>query len=71
MPKRSNATHASADEVFRSGVSADDQTLLAGHPAGLIELFDVDLDGVIGGLPSATPHTGCCPHCQVCDGGTP
>lgn len=71
MSDHSNAMHAWASESFRSGVTTEEQALLPDHPAGLIELTDVDLDEVVGGLPSATPHTGCCPHCKKCDGGTP
>jgi mersacidin/lichenicidin family type 2 lantibiotic len=71
MSHYSNAVRAWADEGYRSRLSAEEQALLPGLPAGLIELSDVDLDEVVGGLPSVCPHTGCCPHCQVCDGGTP
>jgi mersacidin/lichenicidin family type 2 lantibiotic len=71
MPDQTNAARVWREAGYGSRLSAAEEALLPEHPAGIIELSDVDLDEVVGGLPSNTPHTGCCPHCQVCDGGTP
>jgi mersacidin/lichenicidin family type 2 lantibiotic len=56
------------DEEFRSGLSDAQRAALPGNPAGLVELSDLDLDGVAGGMPRQTFGgscelwtLGCCP----------
>jgi mersacidin/lichenicidin family type 2 lantibiotic len=47
------------DEEYRLSLSAEQRALLPEHPAGLIELTDLELGAVAGGMPPATAETHC------------
>jgi mersacidin/lichenicidin family type 2 lantibiotic len=58
------------DERYRSSLGAGEQALLPGNPAGLVELSDLDLEGIVGGQKadggthtSLCCHDGCNPTC--------
>jgi mersacidin/lichenicidin family type 2 lantibiotic len=42
--------HAWRDESYRSSLSEPERAQLTPHPAGLVELTDVQLDGISGGF---------------------
>lgn len=44
-----NIIRAWKDEAFRNSLSAEEQSLLPAHPAGILELKEAHLQNVIGG----------------------
>ena len=49
-----NIIRAWKDEEYRNSLTDSERASLPAHPAGSIELTDVDLDGVTGGRPWPT-----------------
>ena len=53
-----NIIRAWKDVEYRNSMSASERALLPSHPAGDIELTDVDLENVAGAIgPLASPST--------------
>lgn len=59
-----NIVRAWKDENYRNNLTAKERTLLPEHPAGLIELTDVELDVAAGGRP---PLSAACSYTPNCD----
>lgn len=55
------------DEEYRLSLSEEQRAQLPEHPAGLIELSDAELVGVVGGLPPGTTFT----NFSLCSVGCP
>ncbi len=51
------------DEEYRASLSEAERAKLPEHPAGLIELTDVELNMVAGGAPKKITHGGS--HCTL------
>jgi mersacidin/lichenicidin family type 2 lantibiotic len=49
------------DPEYRLSLSEAERALLPAHPAGLIELTDLELGAVIGGNCTCGSHHKCCP----------
>lgn len=48
------------DELYRASLSNEELTCLPEHPAGLIELGDGDLNGIVGASTEMVFSLGCC-----------
>ena len=62
--RKKDIIRAWKDEEFRHGLSEADRELLPQHPAGLMELSDVELGAVVGGTEvdptNGVGTLGCC-----------
>ena len=59
-----NIIRAWKDEDYRLSLSEAERALLPEHPAGLIELSGAEMDGVNGGMASASASTLSAAHQQ-------
>lgn len=67
MQKKIDINRALRDEDYFASLSEAERALVPMNPAGLVEITDEDLAGVIGGLPQVCPSSnysacpdGCC-----------
>jgi mersacidin/lichenicidin family type 2 lantibiotic len=58
------------DPQYRASLDVAERTLLPAHPAGLIELDDAYLDGIVGGqrAPGTCSLGSACNHCTTWEG---
>ena len=59
------------DPEYRRSLSEAELASLPGHPAGLIELSDTDLDAIAGGLMRLSNFETCTVGAQMCCSGGP
>jgi mersacidin/lichenicidin family type 2 lantibiotic len=61
-----NIIRAWKDEAFRNSLSEKERALLPEHPAGLVELTDVQIRGASGARPPSTYRGPVCTENQSC-----
>lgn len=64
MRKKIDSAKAMRDPEYRDSLSAEEQSTLPAHPAGLMQLSDDDLEYVVGGVAACTQTGTGSPDCS-------